>query len=492
MTNLSTDLRIDRNVPAWHTVTLLTTLLVLGLLISTRPLTDVALASAVVVSVVLLLRWPWLIWPALAVLLPFSSSLRIGPVTGTEFILCAAVGLWLMDGARRGSLQLFSHPVAILPLLYATVLLLSLLSAIGLAEGIAEVVKWAEFALVVALLPAMTAGKNSIWTAVALIAGAVGQSILGLYQFWYQIGPEWFVLFGRYMRASGTFRQPNPYAGYLGILLPIAVSLAVWAWANLFKAGKWRISGLAWAGYFSGAALVILAGLLASWSRGAWLAGLAALLVVVAVRSRWGMLLAVMAGTMALMAGATALISATRLPPQLQLRLQGVTDLMKPGQLLIAPVTDENFALIERLAHWVAGFRMWASAPWLGIGAGNYELAYSQVNMPVWTEPLGHAHNLYLNILAETGLVGFIVFMVFWFGLAGWAWRCIRRDCGCGSDWCAAMAAGVLGSMTYLTIHNVVDVLFVQGNYLALALPVAVLVSGASNKTFLDPPSTVT
>ncbi|MFN2202664.1 MAG: O-antigen ligase family protein [Caldilineaceae bacterium] len=489
MANLSTEFSIVPNAPAQRRALriagLVTALVSLAWLLSSQPLTYVSLASVVVVSAVLLLRWPWLIWPVLAFLLPYSSSLRVGPITGTEVILFTAAFLWLLGGTRRDSLQLYSYSIVILPLLYAAVLLLSLLSAVGLAEGIAEVVKWAEFALVAAMLPAMTAPKNSIWTAVALIVGAVVQSLLGLYQFWFQIGPEWFVLFGRYMRASGTFRQPNPYAGYLGVILPIAVSLAIWAWASL-RGGRWRVSALAWAGFYSVAALVILAGLLASWSRGAWLAAVAAFLVVVAVRSRWGMVLALVAGTTVLLAGATALVSATRLPLQLQLRLQGVTELVSPWRLLAAPVTDENFALIERLAHWVAGYRMWASAPWLGIGAGNFELAYGQVNIPVWAEPLGHAHNLYLNVLAESGLVGFVVFVIFWTGLAIWTWRRAHAVNGCGADWSQAMAAGVLGSMTYLTIHNFVDVLFVQGIYLALALPVAVLASATTSRDLRD------
>ena len=30
------------------------------------------------------------------------------------------------------------------------------------------------------------------------------------------------------MRAYGTFQQPNPYAGYLGLTLPLAFSVALW------------------------------------------------------------------------------------------------------------------------------------------------------------------------------------------------------------------------------------------------------------------------
>ena len=66
------------------------------------------------------------------------------------------------------------------------------------------------------------------------------------------------------------------------------------------------------------------------------------------------------------------------------------------------PITDSNFSVIERLAHWIAALRMWELSPWLGIGPGNYAAVYPQVRLPRWEEPLGHAHNIYLNVLAET------------------------------------------------------------------------------------------
>ena len=74
-------------------------------------------------------------------------------------------------------------------------------------------------------------------------------------------------------------------------------------------------------------------------------------------------------------------------------------------------VTDENFAVIERLAHWVAALRMWEQEPWLGIGPGNYAAVYPAVRLPLWEEALGHAHNLYLNTLAESGLIGLTAFV---------------------------------------------------------------------------------
>src|SRR2546428_11360784 len=58
------------------------------------------------------------------------------------------------------------------------------------------------------------------------------------------------------------------------------------------------------------------------------------------------------------------------------------------------------------MAHWPAGWYMILDPPWLGVGAGKYAAAYPDYFVATWREALGHAHNYYLNILAELGVVG--------------------------------------------------------------------------------------
>ncbi len=135
-------------------------------------------------------------------------------------------------------------------------------------------------------------------------------------------------------------------------------------------------------------------------------------------------------------------------------------------------VTDANFSVMERLAHWIAAVRMWEISPWLGVGPGNYAVVYDSVRLPQWTEALGHAHNIYLNTLAESGMIGLMGFVILWGGLALWLWGRIRpRESGDSQDeWNRALAVGVLGVLAHLTVHNFFDNLFVQGMYLHLAL----------------------
>ena len=145
----------------------------------------------------------------------------------------------------------------------------------------------------------------------------------------------------------------------------------------------------------------------------------------------------------------------------------GLTD------VLSQPVTDENFSVLERVAHWVAAQRMWAQAPWLGVGPGNYAQVYPQVRLPQWEDALGHAHNIYLNVAAETGLVGLAAYLALMITALAWVWGQLRRAGRSSTTygrWRAALMVGILGVLVHLSVHNVVDNLFVQGMVLQVGL----------------------
>jgi O-antigen ligase len=171
-------------------------------------------------------------------------------------------------------------------------------------------------------------------------------------------------------------------------------------------------------------------------------------------------------------------------PAAISARLNDIPATLGFADILHLEVNDDNFAIIERVAHWLAALRMWELAPWLGVGPGNYATIYPSVALPLWRDPLGHAHNIYLNVLAETGVVGFGTFLLFWSSLIGWLFVQMRRVLLPGS-WSRALAVGVLGVLAHLAIHNFFDNLFVQGMYLHIALWLAIVaaarVAGATD-----------
>ncbi len=454
----------------------LASLVALAWLIATQPLLLVAANLSATAACILLIRWPWLIWPVLALVLPIASGYRIGSITATETLVGAGLFYWLAHGARRRSLSVYVTPLLAPLLLYIGVLLLSSLRARDLAEAVAEVVKWAEFTAVIVVAPTVVSQRTAQWFAAALVAAGVVQALLGLYQFIFAIGPEWFILFDRFMRASGVFRQPNPFAGFLGLSLPLAASLALWGWGGVICKESRDAQRLVWAAYYSAATVIVAAGLLASWSRGGWLGAVAGLVVVLMLRSRASFVWSSVAAILAASAGLLGMFSPSMVPAGVRDRLLSLPASFRIEAALSQTVTDENFAVIERLAHWAAALRMWEQAPWLGIGPGNYAVVYPAVRLPLWEEALGHAHNIYLNTLAESGLIGLTAFVVMWLALVVWVWR--RR--GSTGNWQTAASLGVLGAIAHSAVHNAVDNIFVQGNYLHLALSIALLAAACN------------
>lgn len=460
-------------------------LIALAALLAFLPFTQAVMLSAGAVGLFLCLRWPWLIWIPLAALLPFTSAIHLGPASATDLLLAAAVALWFFDGARRHQLPLAGSPILLVVALYVVVMTASAFGATNLGEAAREVIKWAELLFFLLIASAMLDLQRAQWVAAAAVAGATAQAALGLYQFIFGIGPEFFIVLGRFMRAYGTFGQPNPFAGYLGLVLPVALSLALWGWQQVTSARRqrWaapmhRWQALAWALFYSAATLLIAAGILASWSRGAWLGAACGVLVVLVLRSRTAALLSGAALLIVLAALLLGAFTPDVIPKPIAARMQDVPAYFGLTDILSEPLTDENFSVVERLAHWVAAQRMWERAPWLGVGPGNYATIYPEVRLPKWEDALGHAHNVYLNVLAETGLLGFAAYIGLMVTALVWTWGRARKAARSGSDdghWLAALAVGVVGVLVHLNVHNIVDNLYVQGIVLQVGLWLALV-----------------
>ena len=71
-----------------------------------------------------------------------------------------------------------------------------------------------------------------------------------------------------------------------------------------------------------------------------------------------------------------------------------------------------------RIAMWESTVQMILDHPILGIGGGAYSLVYPIYDTYIvdGSVTLVHAHNIYLNYLAETGIVGGCAFLVFFLG----------------------------------------------------------------------------
>jgi O-antigen ligase len=109
--------------------------------------------------------------------------------------------------------------------------------------------------------------------------------------------------------------------------------------------------------------------------------------------------------------------------------------------------------------------------PWLGVGFGNYEPAYPDYALINWPDPLGHAHNFYLNILAEVGVIGLLTYLALW-GIVFWqSLRLLRL-----LPWPErGIILGLLASWTVLAVHHLLDNLYVNNVHLHLGVMLGIL-----------------
>jgi O-antigen ligase len=447
-------------------------LLSLAVFLAVAPLKWAALGLIAAALVVAVFLEPVIALLAIAVLIPWGGlvDLPLPFVGAVDLLVGLTIVAWLArEIAVRREVRLRMPALTVSLLAFVWVAALSLTRALSWRDGLPEWLKWAEFAALY-IVAAQLLGPRSRWFVVAaLFVGGLSQAALGAYQFLFRVGPEGFILPGTsFMRAFGTLEQPNPYAGYLGYTAPLAASLAL---AAILAAWRQRSARLLLLGVaLSAVAAALAGGILMSWSRGAWL-GLAAALVAVAGLRNWRTAVATgaLVGALALALG---VFGTAWLPAPIEGRVADLGAYFSVPDPARTEINDENFSVLERLAHWDAGWRMFSDSPWLGVGIGNYGVSYARYPQPHWYEPLGHAHNVFINFLGETGILGLTAFLAFWLSVARLAWR---TGWSAGSRWNAALALGVLGAWAYLTVHSLFDNLFVQHLQLQLALLLAAL-----------------
>lgn len=488
-----------------------------GLAIAYLPLTLVGLLIVGAIAFLAILIRPQLGLYLLIFSIPFGSlkEVQVGvmSVGVTELLVGLVLAAWLMRMVARREIRLGHAPLLFPLLLFLAAISFSLLTALSLQYSLKGLLIWLEI-LGVYLFVATTLGERELKVAIMaiLIAGSL-EALLGAYQFLLGLGPESFILFGRFSRAYGSFGQPNPFGGYLGLILPLAVAIAFAGWR--------RLGGFFWGLGAIGLAVMGMA-MVMSWSRGAWLGTLAALgfvamigvwteafgpevvgvlagvgagvlsalwfgdialgtlvggLVAIAtgvttataLQRRWGFLFLILlflVGTLFLLLGGERLI-----PTALVERLLDFTPYLRVTNVEGVLLSDENYATVERLAHWQAAWRMVSDSPVLGVGIGNYVPVYPAYALPGWEDPMGHAHNYYLNIAAEAGLLGLGAYLFLWGAIFGHGWRVYRRVEGL---W-RSIALGILGVMVAFSVHNLFDNLYVHGMNIHLAILLGLL-----------------
>lgn len=319
----------------------------------------------------------------------------------------------------------------------------------------------------------VSGSREARWLTGGLLVLAAAVAMYGVYQalaksdlVWTSVRPAQYA-----GRGSGTFINPNHLAGHLAMILPLGVALTI------LSRTSWTLRILA-----AYCVLVVLAGLIFSFSRGGWVAGaggvglIVLLLGILRRQSRgWLVVLCAVIVLGGLLASSTMFMKSR------------------------AKLTEQEYNSWEkstRFLIWKAAYQEWQLNPWWGSGADHFQYRY-YAHRDTWlqTNPV-RVHNDYLNTVCDYGVAGFslvMLFLILLFARAGRAvWRTWRLESAASrsaSDQMAILAAAAAGLFA-LAIHSVVDFnLHLRANLL-VAPVLAGLVAGLTRELRAHPERT--
>ena len=342
--------------------------------------------------------------------LPFQLALNPAPgidLASIRVLVLFLFFLWLAQGLKNKKLTIPHDWLTVWVVLFLFFNLISLLWATNILWA------WRKIAFLFSLFPLYFVASNLLnqeekkkklvhflvyaGSLIALIGilQFFSQFIFGLtkaFQFWshhfilsflgHSFGkevlsnPSWLVHIGSqtYLRAIATFPDPHMLAFFLGLLLPLALSLFF-----LEKKKRWLIAS----------SLILIADLF-TFSRGGYLGLLVgSLMLLIIIRKDF-----IQRHRQSLILASLVLFLILVIPNPISLRFFSSFNLQEGS--------NEG-----RLAMWNKANTLIIQHPLTGIGIGNFSLSINP--LATYRNPI-YAHNTYLDITAEAGI------------LAGLAW----------------------------------------------------------------------
>ena len=266
-----------------------------------------------------------------------------------------------------------------------------------------------------------------LFSTIVTAAFAAFQEIIGDYtSLWLSLNPppEWVGLMEG--RAPSFFANPNFLAGYLNLIIPF--SLACWVLGK----GRWRRLG-AWT---TGLGVVAL---LCTQSLGGLIAFAAIVVLSILCFAGNGKKKLALLATVCIIAAGFYFAS-------------GILNPSHEGQ---AFAYDQSI----RLVLWGIAWDLFSGSPLFGVGWGNFNALYGPYVANISWIRAGQfeVHNIYLQLLSETGIIGFGAFFWLMFRAGQQAFRQLHCSVQAVDK---ALAFGILGAILSVLSHGFVDFFF--------------------------------
>lgn len=178
-------------------------------------------------------------------------------------------------------------------------------------------------------------------------------------------------------RIYATFQNPNVFGEYLLFLIPLSLAMCIIAKKKLHK-------------IVYGICLAAAAGcLILTYSRGCWLGLIAGIGLFVILLYKKALIPVILAAPFSLLV----------IPQNILNRFMSIGNLKDGSTAFRVYVWRGTVQMLQRL--WPTG---------VGLGSHSFELAYAPYAYDAIMAP--HSHSLYFHQLSETGIFGFIVFIL--------------------------------------------------------------------------------
>lgn len=325
---------------------------------------------------------------------PYNSSYLYTKAIYALYVISFLGVLWSIELFSHRSAEIYLPPLS-LPLI--GLLIAGLLSFWNAQDASTGLMDWIVLLYFSALYILIANTIRSRQQGVALLLGLVGAgSLIALYAVLQYAG----LLAGPQARSGAdamisTLGNRNYVGAFLSGLVIPTLALALWgAQSALMRPALWGSLGL------SGAVVYLSA------SKGAWLALGTAVIAFLSIawglrRRSWRGMLIALASLIFLIAAVFFIFSSPFLLKNL-------------GQ----PEWARSVEL--RLWSWKTGMAMFLEHPGLGVGLGQYQLGFLEYKSKLLTEgetveyyvPRSvHAHNEYVEVTAETGILGVVALL---------------------------------------------------------------------------------
>lgn len=329
------------------------------------------------------------------------GTLALNPAGILGLVMIALGGAWLVTLSKEEKASLLSQPLAWVLALWMILLLPWAIFYFGKASAGLEGIR--EWLRLLALLPIVLVGihlsvKGRYRTVIHyILLSAVVPLLLGLYQLQFHEG----LMVRGVHRITGTFVHPNPYSFFLVLL----IGVTFWMWRTHSPQNRWALllilEVVLLIGTYSFTGAAMLAVFIAVWilrmNSYIRLAALVSLLLFV--------LLFI-------------------LTPNGRERIREVSQIDRLDE--IERTGKETSSFTWRLLNWRFLYRTWKEQPWLGYGLGSSTRVNPNFNK---YEGRGHyPHNDYIRFLVETGLFGFVLYLILLIGVGYVLWHAHRQD----------------------------------------------------------------